>query len=499
MKKLLLLLLSLFPFYIFCNDFEFSKSSIKVLSYNEEEYIRSSYYSEGKTFIPGVEIDSKISEITILVNGREYRESKLLLTNLSPGNYHFKFSKSGYISEDIWITFYEDKRFIIEISLERKVGYLDLETNVTEPEIYLDSIRVEENSPIPTGGYNLRIKKFGYTDYTDYIYIHYLRTTQIKQDLEKADFRFTDLQVSKEIFNPNAHGSFNENSFKISVNGPGTGELRITDYRGIAVITENLEFTTWDYFYVFNGIVNDKILDDGKYKIEVIVNKESITRFFSVDKSLFIKAIPIYEETSGLLLSPTGEYNRLKTMQTSFRGFFTDNNTTLSFSHVSSNNYGLALYGGLNLNLNLDIQNVNAFFGFKGGFNIGDLSICPQINYKLGAGIENDKGFNYNTFALHLPVTIPYNKINFTLSSGASYTLNKDLDKIVSVGLHYDNQKIRYGVSSKVNTENLKNYDINFGLEINYLLPKSQSYIGGAIKSDSNLNIGAGLSINLLY
>lgn len=499
MKKLLLLLLVFNSIYIFCNDFEFSKSSIKVMSFSEKEYSNSSYYSEGETFIPGIEIDSEIDEITILVNGKEYRESRLLLTNLNPGNYHLKFSKSGYVSEDIWLTYYEDKRVIIEISLERKVGYIKLETNVPEPEIYLDGIRINETSPIPTGGYNLKIKSFGYKEFTGYVYIHYLSTTKIKETLEKADFKFKDIEISKERFNPLAYGSFNENSFKISVNGPGKGLFKIIDADGNSLLVEDIVFTTWNYFYDFNGIINNNFLDNGEYKIEVIVDKESISRRFIVDKKLFIKVIPIYRETSGLLLSPTGEFNKLKTMQTSFSGFFANNNTVLSFSHVSTNNNGLSLFGGMNLNLNVDVQNVNAFFGFKAGFKLGFLSLCPQINYKIGAGIQEDIGFNYNTFGLYIPVTIPINKINFSFSPGASYTIDQDIEKEASIGIHFDNQKIRYGISSNINTINFNNFDILFGCEFNYLIPKSQSYIGASFKSDDRFNLGAGLSINLLY
>lgn len=492
MKKLLLSLLIFCPLFLYSEDFKLTKSSITTTTYTREE-------EDSEAFSPGISIYSKIEEIEISINGRGYKEEKLILTNLEPGNYHIKLEKSGYVSEDLWVTLGIDKYIKIVVSLEREAGYLTLEIEPEIFEIYLNETLVEYGRPIPTGHYNLKLKSFGYKDYYENIYIIHDRVIKLKPELEKADFEFTGLKLSKERFNPLAYGSFNSSQITVSVNGPEKGQFKILGSNNETLFKKNVNFDTWDFSIGFNGIINGKMLKDGKYTVSFVSDSKEIEKVFIVDTSLYVKSVPVMNKWSGLALTPTAEINSVTTFETSLSVGIRKNQKDIGISFKGSNNFGLSLFGGIDLTVEESIDFIDFYCGFIGGIKFNSLTIAPQVNYCYTSALIDGDLPDSNKIGFYLPFTLAFNWLNFTLSPGINYHVENDLTKNISGGIHYDNQLYRFGLSSIASTVDFNSIEFGYGIEFNLLLGQSQNYLGTAIIFDHNFNISGLLKFNLLH
>lgn len=493
MKKLLIILLMLCPLLLFANDFKLTKSSIKVKTYSEDDI------DDGSTFTPGIYITSKIDELKIYVNGNEFRDDSLFLKDLEPGNYYIKLKKSGYISEDLWIKLEEDKYVEITVSLEREAGYLNLELNAKDYQVYLNGILITYGRPIPSGLYKLKIKSFGFEEYTENIIIIHDRVTKITKDLDKAEFKFTGIKSDKERFNPLAYGSFSINRITVGVNAPETGKYKIIDNKNNTILEEKIEFDNWEVSIDINGIANGILLEDGIYKIQFVSNDLSIDKKIIVDSKLYIKSIPVNNKLSGLILSPTGEINSIDVFQTSMNMVLKSDFNVIDLSFTGSNSYGLSLFGGLDIGFKDKAEFLELYGGFKAGAKFNTLFISTQINYNFNTTVGDEDPINKHNIGFYLPLTLSYGWLNFTLSPGINYQINGEMLKLASGGLHFDNQLIRAGISSTASTYEFNQYSIDFGGEFNILLGKSQSYLGVNLKSNKDFDFSGGFGFHLLY
>lgn len=493
MKKLLITLLMLCPLLLFANDFELTKSSIKVKTYSEDDI------DDDSTFTPGIYITSKIDELKILVNGIEFRDDSLLLKDLEPGNYHIKFKKNGYVSEDLWIKLEEDKYVEITVSLEREAGYLNLELNTKDYHVFLNDTLITYGRPIPTGSYKLKIVSFGFEEYTKNIVIIHEKVTNISKDLEKAEFKFTAIKSDKERFNPLGYGSFNINKITVSVNAPEKGKYKILDNENNTIMEDKIEYNSWEISIDINGIANGKLMEDGKYKIQFTSNDLHIDKEFIIDSKLYVKSIPVHNKLSGLLLSPTGEVNSIDVFQTSMNMVLEGDYNIIDINFNGSNSYGISLFGGVDIGFKDQAEFLELYGGFKAGGKFNTLFISTQINYNFNTTVGNEDPINNHNIGFYLPLTLNYSWLNFTLSPGMNYQLDGEMLKLASGGLHFDNQLIRVGISSTASTYEFDEYNIDFGGEFNILLGKSQSYLGVNLKSNKDFDLSGGFGFHLLY
>lgn len=490
MKKLLFIFLLPLSSLIWSYDLNLTEEKIIIREYVEEEY----YNNYDTKFTPGILIDSNIEEISILVNGQKFRSDKLFLNSVEPGNYHLKFNKGGYKATELWITYTEETFINIDVTLERERGYLNVTSDLEEYEIYLENQRLDIKNPLGTGSYHITIKSFGYEEQKSYVTIYRDTETIIEYNPAEVEFELQEININKEVINPLAKGSFDRLKLKISVNAPGKAILEYLDSSNTILKSEEIEFETWDTTITVNGYMDNNKLDNGIYRVRVKTDSKSLTTPYTVDDTLFISKI-------GLTLSDTAEYYNLGLSQTSFNigRDFANSKTVISLDHIGNSYYGMGVSGSMDLTLLENSSSIALEAGLFRGFAPGLVAFKPNLGYRYNLDtLDNKTTYNHNLL-FNVPVTVSPGKFGITLNPGLRYDFNGIFYTNGTVGLHWDNQKVKTGISGSMETEDYKELNFKYCGELNYLINNSQSYVGVSVIGDPDLNIQTNISISLLY
>jgi len=504
MKKNLiftLLLLSLSSLFSEDNLFYISDESIYRTSLNEAQYNESKYYTEGTAFTQGLEIYSNTENVYIYFNGKKSLASNISYNSLPSGTYSLQIKKNGYKSIYLLVDIIDGKRTIINVTLAREYGFLRV--NVDEPNsvIYLNNIKFDNNNPIPTGSYSLKVKSFGYEEFKTNILIIDNYTKIIDVNLEKAPFKLTSIKTNKDYFNPNAYEGFSSINFYISVNGPGNGNLIIYNVDNEIIHTRSLNFTNWTTKINFNGGDVNNLLD-GFYTVKVETEDQEVSTNFNVDSTLINRNIGIYNGFSGLLNCPTAEINSKPILYNSIGLGYNVGSSTLSlpiFLSITKSD-SLQFHGGLEIDLNTvnSESDVNLSLGLLYSYKLSSSRIGLNLNYNFESN-QSDEVYNYgNSLIINTPITLNRDSIYFSITPEYHYNFNGFDSVNLSGGVHFDNQKSRSGISVKVNNI-LDRIDYNYGIEHTILLKNSQSYLGLSLLSDDDFNISFLLSLSNLY
>lgn len=480
--KIIILLLILFSsaltIYSQNSDLDISNESVTISSFSQSEYENSSFISSDNPFSQGIHVLPEQESVTISLNGQSYIESEKSFDNIQPGSYYLEISKDGYKPFKKWIILENNRRVVVEITLAREFGYLNIVSNGNNPEILIDGKLVEKYSPLPTGTYELTIRSFGFIAESKSITIFTNETTNEIFELKGADFEIESLSVRKKVFDSRAKEGFGVNVFIINVNAPGEGVIQVEDSNNNVIYTDNITFKTWISEYKFR-----KSLDDGSYLVKVKSNNIVKSSNFTVDSDINQGIIPGFGINTGLLKCQTAEINvkGLTQYQFSLGSGLSSNDVYLSFNSNSSVSNSVQLKGGMEVEI--DAKNENSSFNFTAGLmylkelNTFSFGISPMYNFNSLVR-ENVDSEYLNYISLGLPATINLLPVKLTLSPNMTYEITKDFKYILGAGLHYDNQKIRTGLSGEYVSEDFSNFDITIGYELYYLLPESQSYLG---------------------
>lgn len=467
---------------------DISSESVIVHNYNESEYIEAGYVIDD-IFSTGLEVYSATQDTKITLDGKTYRTESLKISDLEEGKYYLEVSARGYKTFRTFITIYSDKRTIIFITLAREYGYLDVETNAENTELYLNGYRIVGNEPIPTGVYNLQVKSFGYTEEYRVISIYDGFVSKETFNLEAAPFQLEKLTLSKRVINPYAEEGFAKLLITVSVNGPGEGILEIKDNSGKVISTIDLVFSDWKtQFYINRSDYLPE--DDGLYQFKVSSEDQIIIRSITVDSQLQIKMANATTGSNGLIHSPTAEINIIPTHQSSFNLLYnsSENFFTLPISYSYNFNRYMELMAGFLFSLNHDTNNMvfNAYSSMKTAKQWGNLSTALDLQYKF---VESER---QSYITIQTPLT--YNIDNISINLCPSYVLDFSLNQEISgsFGLIFDNQSIRTGLSLSID----ENLSYITGYEIWKLIPDSQTYMGVNISygDNSDFTIGFGLT-----
>lgn len=501
--NLIFILLSITPIFSNAGLLKITSESISSLFLNEVEYNQSKYYKEGIEFSEGLEIYSKTDGSHIYLNGKKYSNSKLKFNNLGTGLYHIKINKSGYKSIDRWINIAEGKRVIITVTLAREFGYLNIECNVPDFQIYLNNFLVDNNIAVPSGSYMLKVKSFGYTEVIKTIYIIDSFYTNEKILLNEAPFLLEQLIIEKPRFNPYANEGFKSNQITIKVNGPGSGILKIQNSAGIDLFIKNLEFKTWLTTIEYTGLDQNKnYLDDANYIVLVNSDEQELNETFVIDSTLFYRKLTLYRGFSGLLAAPTAELNRYPIRQTSFSigSNLNSPNISLPVSFCASIVPNLNFLTGFDLTLSKNNEaSTGLYLGLYYGFNFDFLLMGINVNYRFeSVQTEASDNLLYHNIFLNIPLTFNAESFYLSITPEYKFTINENDTIGTGVGLHYDNQKYRFGISGRIDIKDtIQKY--YYGIEGSLLLPKSQSYVGLSLSGNEDLDLSLMIDFTLLY
>ena len=129
---------------------------------------------------------------------------------------------------------------------------------------------------VETGWHSVKVRAFGYKDFSTDIYVKRRSFNSIPVELEKAKFEITSFSTSKQKFNPFYKGTIGECEFDISVTTDSQefGFFEITTINGEVVFSRQLNhFSSWTQTIHWNGRSDDgQLLPPGIYVATVTID-----------------------------------------------------------------------------------------------------------------------------------------------------------------------------------------------------------------------------------
>lgn len=261
-------------------------------------YLKADSIYELKEKKSNVLIKSNVQNANVYLNNILQGQAPLSLNNLSSGIYLLSVKKTGYITEEFYIKVREGKSYRYYVELKKNVGIVDIEDVPYGSVVYVDGIKMSDyRFEVETGWHTIKVRAFGYKDFSTDIYVKRRSFNSIPVEFEKADFEITSFSVSKQKFNPFYKGTIGSCQFDISVTADSEdiGFFEIETINGEVVFSRPLNhFSTWTQTIHWNGRSNDgQLLPAGIYIATVTI--DGITKKIStiIDYSLVYQLVDI--------------------------------------------------------------------------------------------------------------------------------------------------------------------------------------------------------------
>lgn len=288
---------NLLGIFIFClvGGFCFAEE----ISINSDiNYLKADSIYELKEKRSNVLIRANVQNANVYLNNILQGQAPLSLNNLSSGVYLLSVKKAGYTTEEFYIRVREGKSYRYYVELKKNVGIIEIEDVPYGSVVYVDGVKMSDyRFEVETGWHSVKVRAFGYKDFSTDIYVKRRSFNSIPVELEKANFEITSFSASKQKFNPFYKGTIGECEFDISVTTDSQefGFFEITTINGEVVFSRHLNhFSTWTQTVHWNGRSDDgQLLPSGIYIATVTI--DGITKKIStiIDYSLVYQLVDI--------------------------------------------------------------------------------------------------------------------------------------------------------------------------------------------------------------
>lgn len=244
-------------------------------------------------------IEADVSDCEVYLNGTYQGLTKLEISGLLPGRYELELRKKGYVPSIAIIRVRSGYDAHYKIHMEKIVGYIhiyDVPANaivsVTNSESTTSSKSrngYKEYTIATTPGSNeVQVRCFGYENYSRYVDVFAFEDSSVYVELEPAEFRLTDFNVSKESFNPEYNGHLGECEITFKVTNDGQATVTIYNSENIKIWTEYFDsFSTWNQSCTWDGTdsAGNKV-PDGLYRVNVSSGSYVYDRNVKIDRSI---------------------------------------------------------------------------------------------------------------------------------------------------------------------------------------------------------------------
>lgn len=474
--------------------------------------------------ISGIEVSTSPSGADVYLNSGYVGTSPLLI-EVETGSYSIRVEKDGYYGDSAWISYDSPDYVTISFNLIEITGYLYTRVTPSDAEIMLDgSPKSSGVSEIPIGWHTVRIRSFGYENREMKVYIEENKTTEIEIELEKAEFKVTELSFSRKTLNPRNPGLFGTTELSFEVTTFGDGEVFIYDADSQLVWhSEFPPFTSWRQSVVWNGRDERNILiPDGIYKAEVAAAGRDSgvevrrTEYIQIDSTAVISYRSAFSGMSGLLFAPSPEVLPKNSFQLSALvvGFYDPTipagrfpaqvwarfnvlprgemvaQGTLILSSTNAVPYSASLGFKYQLVNRSDNKNVNVSLHAKGTY-AGNTTADTQTNFTgLSAGASLMLSAGPLGLILSPEIIASLYKPTYTgiVSDKAFYIWG-----YAKSGLLFDFGSLSVGLSAAFRTRQLTEsftiqnpfeFPASAGIEVHWILPGTQFVITGALAGE---------------
>ena len=219
----------------------------------------------------GVIIQANV-EAEIYVNGRYLGKTPLATLDLGPSYYSLELRKDGY--DTIKCKIYPKKRYtyVYEFKMAKSFGYVNVKNAPSGSTIYIDSSRVSSfPAEVSPGKHTVKVRKFGYEDFVEYVFVENHKTSTVNTNLQVAPFKLTNFRVSRSTINPDYTSGIGKVTFSFSVTNNGSADIVITDRYDNEVWDYRFgSFSTWEQSVSWDGTGSyGEKLPDGIYTVNL--------------------------------------------------------------------------------------------------------------------------------------------------------------------------------------------------------------------------------------
>jgi hypothetical protein len=267
----------------------------------------------GEAKAPAVlKVESTPSDASVSLNFAHAGRTPLELRTLTAGSYRITIAREKYQTVAVNVDLREGKTVSVNARLRQLTGFLDVTTVPEDCLILLEGSRLSPGlNELTIGDYELRVRKFGYTDEVRRVTIRHRQTERLGLRLDRAAFGLSNEMQVRPRFNPENPGLLGRSQLRFEVSAFGTGRLSLRDQAGQIVASHGFDrFTTWEQSWAWNGRSDGAdFVKDGVYRLELeLIAEESggvIRRSWTVtvDRSLLISYRSLPRGLSGTLLA----------------------------------------------------------------------------------------------------------------------------------------------------------------------------------------------------
>ena len=263
--------------------------TLKKYGYSDvSEYV---YVSKGNTSyatlkfdVANVRIETPgVYGVSVYLDGSYKGNAPLTISDLPGGKHRIMLTKEHYQTYNDTVYLYVRETSTLTVTMVKISGYLTVNKTPSNATAYVDGKAVSGTTELDEGTYNVRVRLFGYNDFSQSVKIERNKYHSVTASLSRAAFNISSFSANTKdgAFDPDAKNT-GSIYFMWNVTAPETGTITVTDTSGAVLYSTSTSFTTWKQCIEWDGKVNGSLIPGGKYYATLVAGGYTRTSSFEI-------------------------------------------------------------------------------------------------------------------------------------------------------------------------------------------------------------------------